>query len=320
MRVAGYHPNEGRVMIGPLPSWRPGATRDALLAFLDDLDHVPADERVAYIDNDGTMWCEKPTYVQFDFFVDALRQRVSEQPSLGERPEFAAVLGGDMAAVGEIGLAKVAGALAALFDGQTPDEFGTAVDGFLDRYRHRTRGTRLEGVIYRPMLELLDELRARDFTVGIVTGGGTEFVRQVSQRCYAIEPGMVVGTLIGYRFDRDDNGRPVVRRTTGQIGSANEGGAKIEHIQSQIGRPPILAVGNSGGDREMLEWAQASRHGGLAVLVDHDDEQREFAYASTAATFAEAEPITAVAERLGWVVVSIKDDWETVFADDHPAR
>ena len=135
------------------------------------------------------------------------------------------------------------------------------------------------------MLELLDELRAHDFTIGIVTGGGTEFVRQVSKRCYGVEPGMVVGTLIGYEFDRDDAGRPVVRRTISQIGSANEGGAKIEHIQSQIGRPPILAVGNSGGDREMLEWAQASRHGGLAVLIDHDDAEREFAYESTAVTF-----------------------------------
>ncbi len=163
------------------------------------------------------------------------------------------------------------------------------------------------------MLELLEELRTREFTVGIVTGGGTEFVRRVSKRCYAVEPGMVVGTLIGYTFDRDDSGKPVVRRTISEIGSANEGGAKIEHIQSQIGRPPILAAGNSGGDRELLEWTQANHHGGLAILVDHDDAQREFAYASTAVTFEDDEPITTVGERLGWVTVSMKNDWETVF-------
>ena len=300
-------------MTDRLASWRPGATRDAIVAFLDDVDRVPVDERVAYIDNDGTMWCEKPTYVQLDFFVDALQQRVANEPGLGDRPEFAAVLSGDMAAVGEIGLAKVAGALAALFDGQTPDEFGAAVDGFLDRFRHRTLGSPLKGVIYQPMLELLDELRAHDFTIGIVTGGGTEFVRQVSKRCYGVEPGMVVGTLIGYQFDRDDTGKPVVRRTISQIGSANEGGAKIEHIQSQVGRRPILGIGNSGGDREMLEWAQASPHGGLAVLVNHDDAEREFAYEGTAATFQDDEPITTVAERLEWVVVSMQRDWETIF-------
>jgi phosphoserine phosphatase len=297
-----------------LPSWRSGRTRDAVLAFLDSSGEIPVEERVAYIDNDGTMWCEKPTYVQLDFFVDALEQRTEQDPSLADRPEFAAVLSGDMAAVGEIGLAKVAGALAALFDGQTPEQFGAAVDDFLSRWRHRTLGVPVSGVVYQPMLELLDELRALEFTVGIVTGGGTEFVRQLSERLYGVEPGMVVGTLIGYRFDRDDSGRPVVRRTVAQIGSANEGGAKLEHIQSQIGRAPILAVGNSGGDRELLEWAQANARGGLAVLVYHDDSEREFAYESEAATFKDDEPITAVAERLGWVVVSMKRDWETIFA------
>ena len=125
---------------------------------------------------------------------------------------------------------------------------------------------------------------------------------------------MVVGTLIGYRFDRDGAGRPVVRRTAAQTGSANEGGAKIEHIYAQVGRAPLLAVGNSAGDRELLEWAQANPFGGLGVLVDHDDAVREFAYESRAATFDDAEPITAVAERLGWVVVSIRNDWDVVFA------
>jgi phosphoserine phosphatase len=297
-----------------LPSWRPGPTRDAILGFLDGSGDVPVPERVAYVDNDGTLWCEKPTYVQLDFFVDALRLRTEQDPSLADRPEFAAVLSGDMAAVGEIGLAKVAGALAALFDGQTPDEFAAAVDEFLGRYRHRTLGVPVGGVVYQPMLELIAELRRLDFTVGVVTGGGTEFVRQVSTRLYGVEPGMVVGTLIGYRFDRDEAGRPVVRRTAAQTGTANEGAAKVEHIHSQVGRAPILAVGNSGGDREMLEWAQASRHGGLAVLVAHDDGEREFAYESQAATFTDDEPISTVADRLGWVVVSMQRDWETIFA------
>lgn len=296
-----------------LPSWRLGPSRDAIVGFLEAAGEVPVEDRVAYLDNDGTMWCEKPTFVQLDFFVDALQSRAAQDPSLADRPEFAAILSGDMAAVAEIGLAQVAGALAALFDGDTPEEFGAVVDDFLNRYRHRTLGVPASGVIYQPMLELLDELRSRAFTIGIVTGGGTEFVRRVSKRWYGVEPGMVVGTLIGYRFDRDDEDRPVVRRTAAQTGSPNEGGAKLEHIHSQVGRAPILAVGNSGGDREMLEWAQASPHGGLAVLVDHDDGEREFAYESTAATFEDAEPITDVANRLGWVVVSMANDWETVF-------
>jgi phosphoserine phosphatase len=302
-----------------LPSWRPGATRDAIIAFLDGVGEIPADERVGYLDNDGTMWCERPDYVQLDFFVDALRQRVDVDASLADRPEFAAVLSGDMGRVAEIGLAQVAGALAALFDGQTPEQYAAAVDDFLARYRHRTLGVPIGGVVYQPMLELLDELRRLDFTIGIVTGGGTEFVRRVSKPLYGVEPGMVVGTLIGYEFDRDEAGRPVVRRTTSQIGSANEGGAKVEHIYSQIGRQPILAVGNSAGDREMLEWAQSHPRGGLGILIDHDDAEREFAYQSVAVTFDEPEPITTVGGRLGWVIVSIARDWDTVFADGLPA-
>lgn len=296
-----------------LPSWRPGSTRDALIAFLDRSGAVPVDERVAYLDNDGTMWCEKPTYVQLDFFIDALEHRVSIEPALGEQPELGAVLSGDMAEIAEVGLEKVAIALAALFNGQTPEEFGDAVDDFLARYRHPTLGVPVERLVYQPMYELLDELRRLDFTIGIVTGGGTEFVRRVSKRMYGVEPGMVVGTLIGYRFDRDAGGKPIVRRTLETMSKANEGGAKVEHIHSQVGRAPILAVGNTSGDREMLEWAQVHPRGGAAILIDHDDADREFSYAGTAATFDDTEPITAVADRLGWIVVSMKDDWDPVF-------
>jgi hypothetical protein len=297
-----------------LPSWRPGPTRDALLDFLDRSHDVPVDDRVAYLDNDGTMWCEKPTYVQFDFFVDALQQHVAADPTLRERPEFAAVLDGDLARIGQLGLTKVAGALAALFDDETPQAFGAAVDDFIARYRHPTLGVGIDGIVYRPMMELLHELRACDFSVGIVTGGGTDFVRQFSHSLYGVEPGMVVGTLIDYRFDRDEAGRPIVRRTSEQMTRANEGEAKVENIQRQTGRPPLFAAGNSGGDREMLEWAQASPHGGFALLVHHDDADREFAYESVSLSLEESEPITTVADRLGWCTVSMRDDWSTVFA------
>ena len=297
-----------------LPSWRPGPTREAIIGFLDAIDDVPVDERVATVDNDGTLWCEKPTYVQLDFFIDALRGRIAADPSLAERPEFEAVLSGDRTKLAEVGLSRVAGALASLFDGRTPDEFGAAVDDFVGRYRHRTTGAPIGGVVYQPMLELIDELRAHDVAVGLVTGGGTEFVRRVSHSLYGVEPGMVVGTMIGYDFGRDGDGRPELRRTMSMMSAPNEGGAKVGHIQAGIGQRPLIAIGNSGGDREMLEWAQAHPRGGLAVLIDHDDAEREFAYVSEAATFDDPEPIIEVGRRLGWVVVSMATDWSTVFA------
>lgn len=288
-----------------LPSWRPGPTRDALVGFLDAAGDVPVADRVACLDNDGTLWCERPRYVQLDFFLAALRERVAAAPSLGEREEFAALLGGDPTAIGEIGLVRIALALAGLFEGRTPEEFTAAARAFLVRH---------PGRVYRPMLELLDELRRRDFTVAVVTGGGTEFVRAVSEELYGVAPSLVVGTLIEHRFDRDDAGRPVLRRTASVHGTANEGEPKVLHVQSHLGRRPILAVGNSSGDRELLEWAAAAPGPSLALLVDHDDAEREHAYASEGATTANDEPITDVAARLGWTVVSMARDWSTVFA------
>jgi hypothetical protein len=163
------------------------------------------------------------------------------------------------------------------------------------------------------MLELIAELRRRDFSIALVTGGGTEFVRAISDDLYGIPPHAVVGTLITYEFLRDSDDRPTLRRTSAIQGSANEGPTKVTNIQTQLGRRPIMVAGNSGGDREMLEWAQAADGPSLALLVVHDDAEREFQYVSTAETFSEPEPITAVGARLGWTVVSMANDWQTIF-------
>jgi hypothetical protein len=179
--------------------------------------------------------------------------------------------------------------------------------------RHRTLGVSFAGCVYQPMLELLDELRHREFTIFVVTGGGTEFVRAVSEDLYGVPPERVVGTLIEYEFVRRDDDHPALLRTGRISGAANEGPAKVANIQTQLGRRPVLAAGNSGGDREMLEWACAGDQPCLALLVDHDDEEREFRYVSTAQTFAEAEPITDVARRLGWAVLSMERDWASIF-------
>ena len=296
-----------------LPSWRAGATRDALIAFLDAAELLPVAQRVAAFDNDGTLLCERPTYVQFDFFADALATAVAADPALRDRPEYAAVLQGDFAAIAALGLPRVAVALAELFVGLRPEEFTHRVSDFMDRATHRTLGVALRYTVYQPMLELLDELRSRQFAVFIVSGGGTEFVRAISEELYGVAPQDVVGTLIAYEFSREADGRPVLRRTA-EIGSdANEGEAKVTHIQTQLGRRPILAGGNSAGDREMLEWACTGDGPGLALLIDHDDEEREFRYVSVAATVDESEPITTVGHRLGWTVVSMARDWSLLF-------
>ncbi|GAA1948694.1 HAD family hydrolase [Nocardioides panacihumi] len=297
-----------------LPSWRAGAARDAVLAFLDAAASVPAERRVACFDNDGTLWCERPTYVQFDFFVDALKGAVRADPALAAKPEFAALISHDEAAIGEIGLERIVTALSGLFEGRSPEEFTAQAREFMARSDHATLGRPTRTVTYLPMLELMAELRRRDFTVCLVTGGGTEFVRAISEDLYGVPPQCVVGSLIAYEFvPASDGVGPHLRRTNELAGDANEGAVKVSNIQAQLGRRPILAAGNSGGDREMLEWVAGGDGPTLALLVDHDDADREFAYVGTAVTFSEPEPIADVAARSGWTVVSMARDWESVF-------
>lgn len=303
-------------MDNPLPSWRPGPTRDAIVSFLEASEALPRSERVAAFDNDGTLWCERPGYIQLDFMIDALRQAVAADATLADRAEYSALLTGDQEAMGEIGLGRIALALAELFAGLVPDEFDARAREFMQRARHATLDVPLGQTVYQPMLELLDELRKRDFTIFIVTGGGTEFVRSVSADLYDVDPEAVVGTLIAYEFTRNDDGEPRIVRTGNLLGEANEGEAKVANMQTQLGRRPILAAGNSGGDREMLEWAAAGDGPTLAIIVDHDDSEREFSYVSVAQSFAEPEPIIDVANRLGWTVASMANDWATVFPQD----
>jgi phosphoserine phosphatase len=295
-----------------LPSWRPGATRDAILDFLDKAARIPLEERLACFDNDGTLWCERPRYVQFDFLLQALGQRVAAEPGLRDQVEFAALLSGDSAAMAELGLPRIAMALTGLFADVPPHLFGADVRQFMDRATHPTLARPLRTTVYLPMLELIDELRSRQFTVALVTGGGTEFVRAVSVDLYGVPPELVVGTLIEYDYVAGLDG-PELRRSNRLLGSANEGPAKVVNIQTQLGRRPVLAAGNTSGDREMLEWAHTADGPSLALLVDHDDPVREFSYAGSGETVEEHEPITEVAHRSGWTVVSMARDFETVF-------
>jgi phosphoserine phosphatase len=295
-----------------LPSWRDGATRDALIAFLDASSDIPEHERLACFDNDGTLWVERPDYVQLDFFLDALGRAVAEDADLANRPEYAALLDKDTAAIGDLGLPRIAVALTELFEGMPPELFTTRVREFMADARHPVLGRPLRTLVYHPMLELVEELRRRSFDVAIVTGGGTEFVRAVSEQLYGVPPESVVGTLIEYDY-ADDGDRPSLRRTTRVVGGANEGPTKVVNIQTQLGRRPVMAAGNSDGDTEMLAWVSSGEGPTLSLLVDHDDAEREFAYSGHSVSLSGTEPVLDTAARLGWTVASMAHDWERVF-------
>ena len=298
-----------------LPSWRGGPARSAILDFLEVADEIDPENRLAVFDNDGTLWCEKPRYTQLDFFVWALQRAVKDQPDLRSVPEFEALLTGDTATLATIGLERLAGALLGLFAGWEPGRFGGHVRTFFSESRHPDSGLRYDQMVYQPMLELLSALEVRGFTNCIVTGGGTEFVRAVSRSVYGVAPERVVGTLVTYEIV-ERRGRPTLTRTTSVQGQVNEGPAKISNIQIGLGRTPVVAGGNSPGDADMLEHTNSLDGPSLALLVNHDDADREYAYSSEAGSFDADEPVTDTASRLGWTQVSMRNDWATIFPAD----
>lgn len=295
-----------------LPSWRPGPTRDALLSFLASSRDLAEEDRVAVFDNDGTLWCEQPQFVQLGFFLHELATAVAQEPALGERPEYAAALAWDTRALGALGLERVGLALAELFAGQSPDAFAARARAYVEAAEHPTLSRRWRDAVYQPMLELLDALTAHGFSNFIVTGGGTEFVRAIGWNLYRVPAERVVGTHIGYEYLVGEDG-PALVRTATLSGEVNEGAAKVRLIQQHVGRRPAFAAGNSAGDVEMLLWTSTGAGPSLSLVVEHDDAEREFAYEGSEASTGRRVAMRGLGQREGWTVASIRDDWATVF-------
>jgi phosphoserine phosphatase len=305
----------------PLPSWNDGATKQAMLGFLAAARDVPVERRVAVLDNDGTLWCEKPNYPQLEFLLSELARAVRADATLARREEYRALIEGDTAAQSDLGLERIALALIELCAGISPEEFDERVREFFAVARHRDRGVAFAALRYQPMLELIDELRRAEFDVFLVTGGGTEFVRAIGIDFYGVTPERVVGTQASYDFVRDAEGRAgLIRNADLSAADANEGAAKVINIQREIGRRPIFAAGNSPGDAEMLDYAIAADGPTMALLVDHDDADREYRYESVAATFETTGTFLDIAAAHGWTVASMRNDWATVFASGRPER
>jgi len=299
-----------------LPSWREGATRSAIVEFLDQVGDIPPGDRVAVFDNDGTMWCEKPRFTQLEFMIRELGRAVADDPSLRDKDAYRALLDGDRETLDDLGLMRVVMALVELHAGMTPEAFDRRVATFFDEARHPERNVPYREQRYQPMLELMDELRIRGFDFYIVTGGGAEFVRVIGEDFYGVRPEGIVGSQIDYTLEQDGDGGVHLRRSTNPVGDeVNEGPTKPTNIQRILGRRPCVAGGNSAGDAEMLQYAMAYDGPSLALLVDHDDAEREYSYESVAGSFEADESILETAARLGWLVASIKNDWSTVFAD-----
>lgn len=296
-----------------LPSWNNGAPRTAILDFVarvtdaNGVDFVAPEERIAVFDNDGTLIIEQPSVVQFEFLYARIRQLAGEHPEWRESPALRAVMDNDRQALADMTF-RERGEL--VTKGQAnvyqPD-FARAVQDFLATGRHSRFGERYVDLVYQPMLEFIGLLQANDFRVFVVSGGGIEFIREFSEPVYGIARENVIGSSMKARLKERD-GRLDLYRKPGW-NSLNAGPFKPLNIQLHIGRRPILAVGNSDGDLDMLRFAHDGTLPSLVLLLKHDDAEREYVYAE------EAQHALDMAERKRWSVVSMRDDFATVFAD-----
>ena len=299
-----------------LPSWRDTPTRAAITGFVERVtgpDGVPPAERIAVFDNDGTLWSEKPVPIQAVFLLRRLGEQVTADPSLAERQPWKAVADRDHAwfdaALTEhyegddTRLNTMAAGLLGAYEGTSIEEFEAIAGAFLREEKHPTLARAYVRMAFAPMVELLRYLEANGFTSYIATGGGRDFLRPVSQEVYGLPPERVIGSSVTLEY-RD--GRIV---HTAAMDVFDDGPAKPVRIWSRTGRRPLLAGGNANGDVPMLSWTSAAEPPGLALLVRHDDAEREFAYT------AGADAALAQAAERGWTVVSVRDDWSTVFVD-----
>jgi phosphoglycolate phosphatase-like HAD superfamily hydrolase len=297
-----------------LDSWNDGPTKSALVDFVARaVDAVAPEQRVAVFDNDGTLWCEKPAYIQLDFLVRRIAEQVAADPALAGRQPYTAAASGDLAWFGDAvtkhyngddsDLKLLAATVLSANATISTEEHAARVNAFFADAKHPTLGRAYTACGYVPMVELLRYLESSGFTNYIVSGGGRDFMRPVTTAMYGVPPERVIGSSVGLIFR---NGELL---TTAQPEFLNDGPVKPVRIWGRVGRRPILAVGNSNGDIEMLQYTSAGAGPALAMLVCHDDADREFAYT------AGAERALDDAEKFGWTRASIRDDWRTVFRD-----
>jgi phosphoserine phosphatase len=299
-----------------LASWNEGPAKQAIVKFVADATtegtstFVPPADRIAVFDNDGTLWPEQPIPVQAVFALDRVKALAPQHPEWKEREPFKSILAGDLERVLAGGEKAAAELLAATHAGMTTDEFEAQVREWIATARDPRFKRPYTELAYRPMLELLDYLRAQGFKTFIVSGGGVEFMRPWTQAVYGIPPEQVIGSQGKLRFEMRD-GRPVLVKLA-EIDLVDNKAGKPVGIQKHIGRRPIAAFGNSDGDLEMLQWATSGPGARLALLVHHTDAAREFAYGQSG--FAALVKAQDEAVARGWVVVDMKRDWKRVFA------
>jgi hypothetical protein len=300
----------------PLPSWNEKQAKRAIVDFVQRVtsdggpDFVPMQKRIAVFDNDGTLWIEKPIYVQLAFALDRLKALALTHPEWKDKQPFKAALEGDLKTVAAGGEHALLELIMATHAGMTTDAFARVVKDWLATAKHPRFNRPYTELVYQPMLELLTYLRANGFKTYIVSGGGIEFMRPWTEKVYGIPPEQVVGSSIKTRFELRE-GRPVLMRLP-EIHFIDDKAGKPVGIHMHIGRRPIAAFGNSDGDLQMNQWTTAGSGARFGLIVHHTDAEREYAY-DRQSSVGRLDKALETAKRQGWTVVDMKQDWKRIF-------
>ncbi|RWN60421.1 HAD family hydrolase [Mesorhizobium sp.] len=300
-----------------LASWNEGEAKQSIVRFVESVtkegsaDFVPVPERIAVFDNDGTLWGEQPMYFQLLFALDRVKALAPQHPEWNTQEPFASLLKGDVKAALAGGEHAILDIVMAAHSGMTTDEFEQIVRDWFASAKHPKTGKPYTEMIYQPMLELLDYLRANGFKTFIASGGGIEFVRVFSEQVYGIPPEQVIGSSGKMKFEL--KGDQMVLNKLPEVDFIDDKAGKPVAIQKHIGRRPIAAFGNSDGDLQMLQWTCAGPAPRFCLYVHHTDAEREWAYDRQSSIGRLDKGLDAAADS-GWTVVDMKKDWNRVFA------
>jgi len=296
-----------------LVSWNNGTSKKNIIAYVTSVtdakstDFIPEDDRIAVFDNDGTLWSEQPAYFQLFFAMDRVKTLAPQHPEWKTEEPFKSVLADDMKGVlkhGKEGLIKL---VMASHAGMTDEAFDTAVVEWINSAKHPRFDRLYKELVYQPMLELLEYLRANEFTTFIVSGGGIDFMRPFASEVYGIPSHQIIGSSLAVKYENK-----AIHKES-KLGAINDKEGKPVHIHYHIGKRPVAAFGNSDGDFAMMEYTEANKkYKTFQLYVHHTDEKREWAY-DRKSHIGKFDKGLDYAKEHNWTVVDMKKEWKVIY-------